>query len=395
MASIPDPPGLGGDVAGPDQDGGYDVGAVIREGWGGTIHEGHYRRSGLRVTIQDVRPDLAAIPALIDRLGEVGRQAATVHDPHLLAVYDLVDDDGAFRLVAEWCAGPALAATLGRGALPPAQAMAAVLDVLAGLSVLHAHGLFHGQVGPETVVVDGDGRARLAELALCAAAAPPGFGPHTDVRDAARLGLHLLRNAGQRFEAVRRPLEAAATGDGAGDAGHLRDEVEAAATSVLGNGWRDRRGTGCRREHGGAPRHRRRVLVVAALGAVAVAAAVVAGIVFLGGNTAGGKPSNVPLSVGTDAALGVTPSTGSCNSTFTFIGRGSLTGTGTLVYRWEQSDGQATADTSLPITPNEGAFQLTQAWRLQGSQKVSGTMTLHILKPVGRKLTRPFTYSCP
>ena len=38
------------------------------------------------------------------------------------------------------------------------------------------HGLFHGQVGPETVVIDGDGRARLAELALCAAAAPPGFG---------------------------------------------------------------------------------------------------------------------------------------------------------------------------------------------------------------------------
>ena len=91
----------------------------------------------------------------------------------------------------------------------------------------------------------------------------------------------------------------------------------------------------------------------------------------------------------------MSPATGGCNTTFAFVGRGSLSGTGTLVYRWEQSDGQVTADTSLPITSSEGAFQLTQAWRLQGSQKVDGTMTLHILKPVDRRLSQTFHYSCP
>ncbi|MDQ6847571.1 MAG: hypothetical protein M3019_08335, partial [Candidatus Dormibacteraeota bacterium] len=237
MASTPDPPGYGGEIAGPGGGGHYEVGEPVREGWAGTIRDGRYRRSGLRVTIEDVRPDLAATPGFIQRLGEIGREATVVRDPHLLAVYDLVDDGGTFRLIGEWCDGAGLAAVLRRGSIAPERAIAAVHDILGGLAALHARGLFHGQVGPETVVIDSDGQARLAELAVCAAAAPPGFGPQTDVRDAARLGLHLLRKAGSKFDAVRRPLDAA-TGAGVVEASRLRDELDANATTLVGPAWR-------------------------------------------------------------------------------------------------------------------------------------------------------------
>ena len=78
-----------------------------------------------------------------------------------------------------------------------------------------------------------------------------------------------------------------------------------------------------------------------------------------------------------------------------FVGRGSLTGTGELVYRWEQSDGQTTADTSLRIGSDVAGFQLTQAWRVQGGQTLDGTMTLHVLAPVDRRLSQLFHYRCP
>jgi serine/threonine protein kinase len=308
-------------------------------------------------------------------------------------VYDLAEAGGGYRLIAEWGDGAALAATLRRGSLSPSRAVSAVGEVMSGLAALHARGLFHGQVGPETVVIDSNGRARLAELAICAAAAPPGSSPQTDVRDAARLGLHLLRNAGPRFDAVRRPLDAAASGAGTGDARRLREELDAAAAVVLGASWNDgARAAPARAPTGG---HRRRRLVLPVLAVLVVAAAAVAGALLLASRGGGGAASTGPLAIGSDASLGVTPATAGCNTTFSFIARGSLSGAGTLVYRWEQSDGQTTADTSLPITSDEGAFQLTEAWRLQGSQKVSGTMTLHILKPVDRKLKQAFTYSCP
>jgi hypothetical protein len=379
---------VGGELTGTGGVGDYELGTTIREGWGGTIREGRYRRTGRRVTVQEVRRDLTATPGLLERLGGIGREAATVRDRHLLAVYDLVDADGAFSLIAEWCDGATVGARLARGPLPPAQAVTVVHDVLAGLEALHARGLFHGQVGPETVVVDGEGTARLAELALCAAAAPAGFGAHSDIRDTARLGLHLLRKAGSRFDAVRRVLDDAA-GDGvATDAARLRANLEAAASTALGPGWREGGGDPSR------PREGRRVRLLLLLALAAVVAAAVAAVVLLAGRGGGASPIG-PLTLGADAKLTVSPASGGCNTTFAFVAGGSLSGTGTLVYRWEQSDGQVTADTSLPIKSDDGAFRLTQAWRLQGSQKVDGTMTLHVLKPAGRRLTQTFHYNCP
>jgi hypothetical protein len=351
------------------------------------LRDGRYRRTGLRVTVQDIRAELTMTTGLVDRLAVIGRRAATVRDPHLVAVYDLVQGDSALELIAEWTEAPTLAALLRRREMDPPEALLVIDGVLAGLGTLHAAGLFHGRVGAETVVVERDGRARLAELAVCAAAAPPGAGPEADLRAAARLGLELLRGSGRRLEPVRRVLEPALDTTGAANATGLRTAVASAAGLGV-EGRRQERATPPARPRG---RRRRWILGIAAL-ALLVAAAAVAGIALLGGRQAP-RPAG-PLAIGSDAALTVTPASGGCNTTFVFVGRGSVSGAGTLVYRWEQSDGQSSAATSLPITADDGAFQLTQAWRLQGAQTLDASMTLHLLSPVDRTLKRPFHYAC-
>jgi hypothetical protein len=372
-------------IAGPEGGGEYEVEVVLREGWGGTIRAGRYLRTGRQVTVQDVRADLAAVPGVVDRLAELGRVTALVRDPHLLGVYDLVHGESGLRLVAEWSDALPLETALGRGSPPAERAVAIVDDVLVGLMALHSAGLFHGHVGRDTVVLEADGRARLAELAVCAAAVE-GAGPQTDVTEVARLGLHLLRDGGRRLDALRRPLDAAAAGTG--DAARLKEELDSAAVAVLGAGWRERPTALTSR-----PRKRWRRALLAALAALIVAGGAVTAVLLL----TGGHRTPVaagPLVLGSDAKLSVTPQSAGCNTTFVFAGRGSLSGVGTLVYRWEQSDGQVTADTSLPIGAAVGAFQLTQAWRLEGTQTVNGSITLHILKPVDRSLSQSFHYVC-
>ncbi len=182
-------------------------------------------------------------------------------------------------------------------------------------------------------------------------------------------------------------LEPALDTTGAASAAGLRAAVAGAAGRPVDG----------RRQESAAPpasprgRRRRWIFGIAAL-ALLVAAAAVAGIVLLGGHQAP-RPAG-PLAIGSDTALKVTPVSGGCNTTFTFVGTGSLSGTGTLVYRWEQSDGQSSANMSLLITADDGAFQLTQAWRLQGAQTVDASMTLHLISPVDRTLKRPFHYAC-
>jgi hypothetical protein len=387
VAFIPDPPA--GDLPAADRGGDYEVGAVLREGWGGTIREGRYLRTGRRVTVEDIRPDLASTPGLIERLAEAGRALATLRDPHLVAVYDLVGDDAGYHLIAEWCDAPSLAHLLRGGWVSAERGVAVIADVLAGLAVLHQAGLVHGQVGPETVVAGPDGPARLAELGACSAAAPKGAGSADDVRDAARLGLHLLRRSGSRTEPVRALLDAA-VGSSPADAGTLRREIETAAAAGLGAGWRDQQ-TAPPAKRVGKPR---RLLIWVLVALVAVAAGTAAGLILLRSGAAGTQSSG-PLVVGSDASLTVSPASAACDTTFVFVARGSLSGAGTLVYRWEQSDGEVTSDTALTVRPDEGSFQLIEAWRLQGSQTVNDAMTLHILRPVNRSLRRSFRYVCP
>ncbi|HEX4578399.1 MAG TPA: hypothetical protein VH498_00205 [Candidatus Dormibacteraeota bacterium] len=388
MASIPDRPAPGEAPAPGQQRHDYEVGAPLRDGWGGTLREGRYRRTGLRVTVQDIRTELTRTPGLVERLAGIGRSAPGLRDPHLLAVYDLVEGEGALQLIAEWSEAPTLAASLRRGEIDERTAVVVVDGILAGLQSLHGAGLFHGRVGSDTMVVDQGGVARLAELAICAAAAPPGAGPEADVRAAARLGLELLRGSGRRLEPVRRALEAALAAAAPPGAAALRAAVADAAASVFGAGWRELGGAPAR------PRRRRWRPALAALVAVlAIAAGIVAGIALFAGGHGRTTPPG-PLTIGSGAALTVTPASGGCNTTFVFVARGAVSGSGILVYRWEQSDGESTASTSLPITLNDGAFQLTQAWRLQGAQSLDGSMTLHILSPVNRTFTRPFHYVC-
>lgn len=385
MASIPDPPPAGEAPSAGGSDGDYRVGGLLRSGWGGPIHEGQYLRTGRRVSIQVVRPELAARPGFTQRLAAIGRAMAAIRDPHLLAVYDMVDVGDSVRLIAEWSEAEPLEAVAPVGALAAPRAATIVDGVLAGLAGLHAAGMFHGHVDRRTVVVGPDGNAKLAELAVCAAAAAPGSGPDTDLREAARLGLELLPEGG-RHQPMRQVLEAAVQAPSPLEARTVRQAFAAAATASLGPAWQ--RST----ERAGG-RSRRRLLVVTAAAILVAGLGVAGGLLLFGGGGSHAAPAG-PLTLGTDATLTVAPGIGGCNTTFVFVGRGSLRGTGTLVYRWEQSDGQSSANTPLTITADEGSFQLTQAWRLQGAQTVDGAMTLHILQPTEVSLKRSFRYAC-
>ncbi|MBJ7609759.1 MAG: hypothetical protein JF887_10090 [Candidatus Dormibacteraeota bacterium] len=369
----------------------YDVGELLRQGWAGPLRDGRYRQTGRRVTVQDIRTELTKATGFVERLADIGRRSADVRDPHLLAVYDLVVKGEQMQLIAEWSAAPTLAALIGHRRLTPQRAVVVIDGVLAGLGSLHGAGLVHGRVAADTTVVEEDGTARLAELAICAVASPPGIGPVLDLRSAAQLGLDLLQGTGPQPEPVRLALEQGASG--AVDAAAMRSSVAAAARTVFGA---DATADGGGGEATAAPprrRRSRRMYGVAAVALVALITAAAAGYLLLAGH--GNRPaSSGPLAVGSDATLSVNPGNGACNTTFVFVGKGSLTGTGKLVYRWEQSDGQSSSDASLPITADEGAFQLTQAWRLQGTQTVDGTMTLHILRPLDRVLRQSFHYVC-
>ncbi|HEX6493466.1 MAG TPA: hypothetical protein VF112_08125 [Candidatus Dormibacteraeota bacterium] len=105
--------------------------------------------------------------------------------------------------------------------------------------------------------------------------------------------------------------------------------------------------------------------------------------------------SSGPVVVGTDVALDATSQTsGDCVTTVHFTARGSLSGTGTITYRFDRSDGQSTGNQQLSVDGNSG-FELTEDWRFAGVHNGGGTMVFHIVSPTTREVRHDVTVRCP
>ncbi|WP_437610890.1 serine/threonine-protein kinase [Sorangium sp. So ce834] len=164
--------------AGPPRGGGDELEgtpyrALRRLGRGGMgeVIEAEHRALRKRVVVKLVRRALAGDPRFADRLRVEAQALAAVSSPHVVAVLDLGRTPaGRPYLVMERLEGRTLGEELERrGALPVAEAIELVRQVLAGLAAAHRVGLVHRDVKLDNVFLCAPGSAapgggRVAKL---------------------------------------------------------------------------------------------------------------------------------------------------------------------------------------------------------------------------------------
>ncbi|KYF57577.1 hypothetical protein BE08_44750 [Sorangium cellulosum] len=131
----------------------------------GEVVEAEHRALRKRVVVKLVRRAFARDPRFADRLRVEAQALAAVSSPHVVEVLDLGRTPaGRPYFVMERLEGTTLAEELARrGALPVAEAIDVVRQVLAGLSAAHRVGLVHRDV-------------KLDNVFLCAPGSAPGGG---------------------------------------------------------------------------------------------------------------------------------------------------------------------------------------------------------------------------
>ncbi len=130
------------------------------------------------------RPVAVTVLAARSRTGvarpflEAAARTGPVLAPGLARTYDAALEertgrDGVPRIVAayvisEWVEGRPLTEVLAAGPLPPAEAVALVVQAADALTAVHAAGLVHGRVTPGNLLLGDDGRLRVTGTALAA-----------------------------------------------------------------------------------------------------------------------------------------------------------------------------------------------------------------------------------
>jgi serine/threonine protein kinase len=104
---------------------------------------------------------------LRERTLREARAAARLENPHVVAIHDVIEEDGQPWLVMEHVRSRSLQRILEEdGPLSPAQTARIGLDVLSAIEVAHAAGIVHRDVKPANVLVSDDGRACLTDFGI-------------------------------------------------------------------------------------------------------------------------------------------------------------------------------------------------------------------------------------
>ncbi|TYL55434.1 serine/threonine protein kinase [Nocardioides sp. BGMRC 2183] len=153
---------------------GYEVVALLRRGNRIDTYDAFDRARDCRCVIKVLRPDRAEETHCREALLREGTLLRDLAHPHLVRVYEVVDDHRP-AFVMETLTGATLDAVLEDGPLGPGDVVLLGRQLVSAIGYLHRHGWLHLDVKPSNVVVQ-DSRAVLIDLSL---AARPGDGrPH-------------------------------------------------------------------------------------------------------------------------------------------------------------------------------------------------------------------------
>ncbi len=142
----------------------YVVGEQLGRGAFGVVWAGEHRRVGRRVAIKQLT---AVDAAMRSRFLAEARVLASLEHPHVVPLYDYVEDGESCLLVMERLEG----GTLGERFPSPekvgvASACAVAMVTCSGLHHAHRRGVLHRDVKPENLLFSADGILKVADFGI-------------------------------------------------------------------------------------------------------------------------------------------------------------------------------------------------------------------------------------
>src|SRR5687768_11555715 len=149
----------------------YRILGLLGRGGMGEVFRADDLRLGQPVALKFLPASLEQDPVRLAQFHNEVRTARQVSHSNVCRVYDIGEIDGQHFLTMEYVDGEDLSSLIRRiGRLPEDKALEIARQICAGLHAAHERGVLHRDLKPANIMLDKEGRARITDFSLAAAA---------------------------------------------------------------------------------------------------------------------------------------------------------------------------------------------------------------------------------
>jgi serine/threonine protein kinase len=162
---------------------------LLGSGGMGAVYKARQPHLDRLVALKILPPQLAQDPAFEERFGREARALAKLNHPHIVTVYDFGETTAPphvepaasatgklYYLLMEYVDGTNLRQVIQEGSLKPEEALAIVPQLCEALQYAHDRGVVHRDIKPENILLDRQGRVKIADFGLAKIAGQPPTG---------------------------------------------------------------------------------------------------------------------------------------------------------------------------------------------------------------------------
>jgi serine/threonine protein kinase/Tol biopolymer transport system component len=146
----------------------YEIVSALGAGGMGEVYKARDTRLDRSVAVKVLPAQLADDPQFRERFDREAKAIGSLTHPHICTLYDVGYQSGTAYLVMEYLEGDTLARRLETGALPPGQALKALVEIASALDHAHRVGIVHRDLKPGNIMLTRTG-AKLLDFGLAKA----------------------------------------------------------------------------------------------------------------------------------------------------------------------------------------------------------------------------------
>ena len=144
----------------------YRIEAQLGSGGMGVVYRAHDERLQRKVALKLLPEQMAGRSERWARVLAEARAASALNHPGITTIYEVGEEGEHLFIAMELVAGRTLRQELVAGALETRALLRVGAQVAEALAAAHAQGILHGDIKPENVIVQPDGRVKLLDFGI-------------------------------------------------------------------------------------------------------------------------------------------------------------------------------------------------------------------------------------